>query len=133
MKEQPTILTIDDDPEAREFVSCVLGEAYRVRGAACGLHGLYLARHLGPAAIVLDVIMPSGMDGFRVLCELRKDPHTRDIPVIILSSVNRVTDSAFDAGLLEQYLGAAPSAFLEKPIEPRVLLAEVARVLAQTG
>ena len=131
--EPPTILIVDDDPEWRDFVAGVLSEQYPVRCASCGQDGLRMARETRPGAILLDVIMPSGIDGFRVLCELRKDPLTRKIPVIILSSVNALTDSMFDADMLQQYLGVAPSAFLEKPVNPEVLLTELARVLDEAA
>ena len=124
-----TILIIDDDVEWREFIGNTLGELYAVRFATNGDDGLRLARETIPDAIVLDVMMPEGKDGFTTLCELRKDPATRDIPVIMFSEINAVTSSSFDGEILADYLGAAPSVFLEKPVKPERLLQEVAEVI----
>ncbi len=133
MTDPQTILIVDDDPEWRDFLASVLSDHYAVRLAVTGEAGLRLARQATPTLIVLDVIMPGGMDGFRVLCELRKDPATRAIPVVMLTSVNTLTDSAFDADLLKQYLDTAPSLFLEKPVTPEHLVTEIARVLADAA
>ena len=131
MPEMQNILIVDDDPDWRRFLADTLSEHYAVRLAVTGEAGLELARQAPPAVIVLDVVMPGGMDGFGVLCKLREDPATRAIPVVMLTSVNAQTDLAFDAGLLKQYLGTAPSLFLEKPVTQKHLLAEIAQVLAE--
>jgi CheY-like chemotaxis protein len=130
MTTTQTVLIVDDDPEWRDFVAGTLSERYPVRFASSGEDGLRLARETLPSIIVLDVMMPGGMDGFRVLCELRKEEATQDIPVIMLTSVNIITDSVYDTEVLGQFLGKAPSAFLDKPVSPALLLAEVERVLA---
>lgn len=128
-----SILVVDDDSDWLDFMAEVLGDAYEVRAASSGEEALRMARDLPPAAMILDVLMPPGMDGFRVLCELRKAPETRDIPVVMLTSVNAVTDSAFDAEVLDQYLGTAPAEFLEKPVTPADLQAAVAQLLGDGG
>jgi CheY-like chemotaxis protein len=74
--------------------------------ASDGREALRLARSLHPAAITLDVLMP-GMDGWEVLRELKDDPETRDIPVIMVT----MTD--------DRELGFALGAteFLTKPVD----------------
>jgi CheY-like chemotaxis protein len=128
-RQLKTILIVDDDPEWREFIGDTLGTEYAIRFATNGDDALRVAQETGPGAIVLDVMMPGGKDGFTVLCELRKDPATRDIPVIMFSSINEVTHSSYDEEILATYLGYAPSVFLEKPVRPQRLLKEVAAVL----
>lgn len=125
----PLVLVVDDDPDWRDFVGEVLAPVYRVEGASGGSDAIEAARRGRPALIVLDVMMPGGMDGFSTLCALRKDPVTRDIPVIILSAVNATLGTCFNREELDRYLGVAPSAFLEKPIPPPELLAEVSRLI----
>ena len=114
----PLLLIVDDDPEWREAVSAILCPPYAACMADCGDDGIRLARERQPKAIVLDVMLTGGMDGFAVLCHLRKDPLTAAIPVVMLSGVNASADVAFDPEESKRYLGVAPSAFLEKPVEP---------------
>jgi CheY-like chemotaxis protein/anti-sigma regulatory factor (Ser/Thr protein kinase) len=105
--EERTVLVIDDDPNALDLLGRTLqGAGVRVVTASDGREALRLAKTLHPAAITLDVIMP-GMDGWEVLRELKLDPETRDIPVIMVT----MTDDR-DMGYA---LGATE--FLTKPIE----------------
>jgi len=84
----PTILVIDDDENVRVLMQRrFLREGYRVALAEGGEEGLELARRLRPAAITLDIMMPS-MDGWSVLQELKADPDLCDIPVIVVSMVS---------------------------------------------
>ena len=88
--QQPveTILVIDDDQVARYLVRKHLtGLPYEVIEAASGPDGLRLARERLPHVIFLDFVMPD-MSAFDVLDELKKDPATRRIPVIIHTSKN---------------------------------------------
>jgi len=82
------VLVIDDDPAARDLMHRFLTkEGFRPATAAGGEEGLRLARTLRPVAITLDVMMP-GMDGWAVLQQLKADPETQDIPVIMLTMVD---------------------------------------------
>ncbi|MCL7938239.1 MAG: GAF domain-containing protein [marine benthic group bacterium] len=102
-----TILTIDDDPEARSLLRRILErESFRVVGAASGSEGLRMARAGRPDCITLDVMMP-GMDGWEVLTELKRDPELADIPVVMLSIL--------DERNLGFSLGA--SDYLTKPVD----------------
>jgi len=105
--EERTVLVIDDDPGALELLGRTFqGVGVRVVTASDGSEGLRMAKTLRPAAITLDVIMP-GMDGWAVLRELKLDPVTRNIPVIMVTMTDdRETGYA---------LGATE--FLTKPIE----------------
>ena len=101
------ILVIDDEPDARELIERSLTkDGLQVVTASGGDEGLHLARQLGPAAITLDVLMP-GTDGWEVLRELKADPNTRDIPVIMVTMT--------DDRELGYALGATE--FLTKPVE----------------
>ncbi len=81
-----TVLIIDDDEVARYLLQRLLGEAsVQFHEAATGPEGLRLAGEVRPAAILLDMSLP-GMDGFEVLEALRREPSTRQIPVIIHTS-----------------------------------------------
>ena len=83
-----TVLVIDDDPMVRELMERFLvKEGFRVVQAETGERGLELAREHHPCVITLDVMMP-GSDGWAVLSELKGDPATADIPVVMLTIVD---------------------------------------------
>jgi signal transduction histidine kinase/DNA-binding response OmpR family regulator len=105
--EESLVLVVDDDPNALDLLKRTLQDAgVRVVTANNGENALKLARTLQPAAITLDVLMP-GMDGWEVLRELKADPVTRDIPVLMVTMTN---DRA-----LGYALGATE--FLTKPVQ----------------
>ena len=80
------LLVIDDDEISRYLVRGLLPEdRYVLSEAPSGSDGLRLARETRPAAILLDLVMP-GMSGLEVLDQLRGDPATREIPVIVITS-----------------------------------------------
>ncbi len=82
------ILCIDDDQEVIDLLRrYLIPEGYSVQSALSGDSGIELARKLQPSVITLDIMMP-GKDGWQVLRELKSDPKTRDIPVIIHSIVD---------------------------------------------
>ncbi len=100
------VLVVDDDAAARDLLRRMLArQGFAVTTAASGEEGLRLARELRPAAITLDVMMP-GLDGWAVLRELKDDPATADIPVVVVSVLKD--------GSLAYALGA--KGFLSKPI-----------------
>jgi len=83
----PLVLIIDDQEADRYILRRHLAEAgYAVAEAGEGQEGLRLARELKPAMTILDLNMPE-MDGFTVLGRLRDDPETRDMPVVVITSL----------------------------------------------
>jgi CheY-like chemotaxis protein len=106
------VLVVDDDPNALDLLARTLQEAgVKVVTASEGPEALKLARTLLPAAITLDVMMP-GMDGWEVLRELKADPATQDIPVIMVTMT--------DDRALGYALGATE--FLTKPVQRTQLM-----------
>jgi signal transduction histidine kinase/CheY-like chemotaxis protein len=86
---QPIILAIDDQPDVIYLLQENLAESgYTVIGALNGEDGLQKARQLQPFAIILDIMMPH-KDGWQVLHDLKTDPQTHHIPVIMLSIVDK--------------------------------------------
>ncbi len=81
------ILIIDDQPEAIHLLTQVLNEngAYRVFSAESGVEGISLVARRRPNLIILDLRMPE-MDGFAVLKELRSNPETATIPVLVVTN-----------------------------------------------
>jgi CheY-like chemotaxis protein/anti-sigma regulatory factor (Ser/Thr protein kinase) len=119
-RREPLVLAIDDDPNMIYLLRENLGEVgYRVTGAVGGQEGVRKARELRPSAIVLDVVMPH-KDGWQVLHELKADPATRDIPVIMLSIVDQ-KDLGYRLGAFD---------YLLKPFERETLVATLQRIAA---
>jgi CheY-like chemotaxis protein len=82
------VLVIDDDEAVRELMQRFLEkEGFQIRTAANGREGLQLARQLQPDVITLDIRMPDP-DGWTVLAQLKHDPETAGIPVIIASMLD---------------------------------------------
>ena len=105
--DAPMVLVIDDDADTRELLARTLNkEGFRVVTAAGGAEGLRLAAEIVPAAITLDVIMPS-TDGWAVLSELKSTPVLCDIPVVMVSMLEE----------RELGLSRGVSDFLTKPID----------------
>ena len=121
--DQRVLLAIDDDPDVLYLLRENLSEAgYQVVGVRSGEEGVQQAKTLQPFAITLDIMMPR-KDGWQVLHELKSDPATRHIPVILLTIV--------DKKALGYQLGAAD--YLVKPLDRHAVLAVLNRLARQNG
>lgn len=86
--QKPMILVIDDDPTMCDLMERQLGKnGFEVRTTTNAKEGLAAARSLHPAVITLDIAMPD-MDGWEVISELKKDPQTRSIPIIMVTMMD---------------------------------------------
>lgn len=86
------ILFIEDESALQKAVTgALLREGFDVRAALTGEAGLALAKKEAPDLILLDIVLPE-KDGFAVLEELKKDPITARIPVIIMSNLEGSED-----------------------------------------
>lgn len=104
--EAPLVIVIEDEADARELVARMLTRAgFAVQGVGGGEAGLALARAKAPALILLDIFLPDG-SGWRVLQNLKQDPKTREIPVIVLS-VNEDRAHALSLGAAEHIVKPA--------------------------
>jgi signal transduction histidine kinase/CheY-like chemotaxis protein len=85
-EQTQTLLLIDDDPAARYVLKSLLGNVLcSISEAASGEQGIQKAQVEQPAAIVLDLVMP-GMNGTEVLKQLKSNPTTAHIPVVLQTS-----------------------------------------------
>ena len=119
-KDAPLILVVEDDPQASELLTVHLSrEGYRVAHAYDGQEAVEKAKTLRPFAIILDIMLPR-KDGWEVLQELKTEPATADIPVIIHSIVNN-RELAFALGATDYIL---------KPLDGETLLQKLKTLAA---
>ena len=115
------ILVVDDEKHIVRLVQANLDRAgYTVVTANDGKEALEKVAEENPDLVVLDVMMPY-MDGFEVLQNLRRNPGTRDIPVIML------TAKAQDADVFKGWQSGV-DCYLTKPFNPMELLSFVKRI-----
>jgi len=120
----PRVLSIEDDVAMGQFLRAVFtAQGFTVDHAVDGREGLELAHRHHPDLVILDLLMPY-KNGFEVLRELKQDPATRGVPVIILSSNSREED-------IVKALNAGADDFVIKPFRARELVARVRKVLGQ--
>jgi len=116
------ILAVDDDEDIRELVKYNLAkDGFRVRCVASGEQAITKALDFIPDLVLLDLMLP-GLDGLDVCRQLKNNPKTNHIPIIMLTAKGE--DSDVVAGL---ELGADD--YITKPFSPRVLLARTKAVL----
>jgi CheY-like chemotaxis protein len=117
------ILIIDDEEDIREVAALSLETVagWTVVTANSGSQGLARAVEHQPDAILLDVMMP-GMDGPSTFRELRKNPLTASIPVLLLTAKVQASDQRRFADLGVQ-------AILFKPFDPLTLAQQISNVL----
>jgi len=112
-----SVLVVDDNADLREYISTLLETHYDVVAVTDGLAGLEAVRKQRPDIVVSDVMMPR-LDGFGLVRELRADPATATLPVILLSA-RAGEDASIDG------LDAGADDYLVKPFSARELLARV--------
>jgi CheY-like chemotaxis protein len=124
-----TILVIDDDEDIRLAVQALLeSRDYIVETAATKEEGLEKFVSVKPDLAILDVMMTSWQDGFELSRQLKKDPEMKNIPILMLTGVENKTGFEFKSAAGDQEW-LPVEGFLDKPVEPEVLLAEVEKLL----
>ncbi|MDT7795915.1 MAG: hypothetical protein QOD59_5356 [Mycobacterium sp.] len=114
----PVVVIVDDDRASLDLLSAYLdGSGARVLRARDGVEALEQVRKVSPVAIVLDIKLPR-LDGWQVLAELKADPATAAIPVVIASVVDD----------RPRGLAAGADEFLLKPIRRDELVDALRRV-----
>lgn len=85
---KPLILVIEDDEMLCQMYEIKLqNSGYDCETALNGIQGITKARLVNPSLILLDIMMPM-KDGISVLEELKADPNTKDIPVVMLTNLS---------------------------------------------
>ncbi|MGQ9800452.1 MAG: response regulator [Candidatus Saccharicenans sp.] len=131
------ILLVDDDRDLTESLSQVLKvKGYEVEVAHSGQEGLKKLLEVKPDLVILDVMMETDTAGFEAVYKIRSDrPDSRyrefkDLPIIILTAIDQVTNSRFSLDQEESFL-PGHNEFLTKPVEIEELLEKIDRKLAK--
>jgi len=117
-----TILVVDDSPAELKLMQMALeGRGYQILTAADGQQALERAAEYHPDLIVLDVVLPK-KNGFQVCRQIKSEPATRDIKVIMVTNKTQESD---------RFWGMKQGAdeYITKPIQPQILLESVERNL----
>jgi signal transduction histidine kinase/CheY-like chemotaxis protein len=116
----PTVVVVEDDRRSFDLLRVYLEAAgARVVSARDGQEGLDTVRRLSPAGVILDILLP-GVDGWEVLAQLKADPATVAIPVVVVSMLDE-RGRGFALGAAE---------YLVKPVSKEQLLAALYRAAA---
>jgi two-component system, cell cycle response regulator DivK len=121
---QKTVLYVEDNDFNRKIVRQLLAQTtYQLREAADGESGVRMAQEQPPDLILMDVQLPkmSGLDATR---QLRADPRTAAVPIIVITSYALSGDA-------EKAKDAGATAYLAKPYSPRDLLAKIREVVPE--
>ena len=117
------ILIADDCPEVVELVRVILeGENYKIIDASNGKETLEKTKLEKPDLVLLDIVMPK-MDGFEVCSKLKKDPQTKEIPIIMLTGKGQEADK-------EKSREVGASDYITKPFSLSSLLIKIKEILA---
>ncbi|MCE1253871.1 MAG: response regulator, partial [Anaerolineae bacterium] len=119
------ILIVDDDLETIRLIGMVLQrQGYQIITATNGNEAINLASREQPNLILLDLMMPD-MDGYQVTRQLRENPRTSKIHILMFSAKGQVEDkiTGYESGVDE---------YLTKPIHPAELVARIKSVLSRS-
>lgn len=121
-----TILLIEDEPEIRDMLSFSLGRAgFQVWESASAEDAVSRLEGILPSLLIVDWMLP-GMSGVEFARRVRRDDHTSDLPIIMLTAKGEETDKlkSFDSGVDD---------YVTKPFSPRELIARVKALLRRSG
>jgi len=126
------ILVVDDEPDVRTYLRMIFkDEGAEVIEAPDANQAMRLLKTERPDLMTLDLIMPH-KTGEKLYWELRKDPDFAGLPIVIVTGYARVETPAinFHKFIEEKHL-PEPDGFLEKPIQPELVLDTVVNILAK--
>jgi CheY-like chemotaxis protein len=119
-------LIVDDQPDIRKLILMTMeSEEFDLHETDNGVDALTLAQNLRPAVILLDVMMPGGLDGYQVCEKIKTDEILKtETKVILLTARGQRAD-------IERGQSAGCDAYLVKPFSPIELLDTVDRLVAK--
>ena len=122
------VLLIDDDPDFHEAMDIVLSQNdMDVVSAYTPDEALEKAVSSKPDVIILDVMMPTGYEGFEIARKLREDLNMRSIPILIISSVHTIKKIPYRFAPDETWIPV--DIFLDKPVNAAFLIHKLNELL----
>jgi len=122
-ENSPRIIYIEDDPEMIELVHIILNRrGFKVKGTQWGRQGVDMVQQDRPDLVLLDLMMPD-LDGWDVYHQLKANPDTQDIPIIVISAKSQPIDRVLGLQI------AKVDDYVSKPFSPHELISSVDRVL----
>lgn len=119
------ILIVEDDPKSMTLTKDLLKiSGYTTIQATDGMQGVELAKSAKPALILMDIMMPK-MDGYAACHDIKADPVTRNIPVVMLTAVGYELNKK-----LAKQVGA--DGYVTKPFSRQELIDAISPLLATT-
>jgi DNA-binding response OmpR family regulator len=116
------VLIVDDDYEVVEFIkSLLLINKYEVISTTQSIDAVNIVRYSNPNLVILDLMMP-GKNGFEVCQEIRS---FSKVPILFLSAVQT-------PGVITKILNEGADDFVEKPMNPNILLASITNLIRRT-
>jgi signal transduction histidine kinase/DNA-binding response OmpR family regulator/cellobiose-specific phosphotransferase system component IIB len=119
--KEKTVLVVEDNPDLLVVISDIIGKAYNVITAYNGKEGLLQTKTQSPDIIVSDILMPV-MDGMQMCIEIKKNPSTCHIPVILLTALDsqETTIKCFNIGA---------DTYITKPFNEFLLLSQIKNLI----
>lgn len=119
------VVYVEDEQEMIDLVRLILiRRGYEVVGANGGRDGLETVRQVLPDLVLLDLMMPD-MDGWDVYQQMKADPATQNIPVIVVTAKAQSIDKVLGLHI------AKVDDYISKPFSPQELVDSVEKVLAR--
>jgi len=116
------VLIVDDSPtEIQVIKNAIEGDGYEIDTALDGTLALKKCIDFQPDLVLLDVVMPV-KDGFSVCRDIKKNPQTKDIKIIIVTGKNKELDKIWS-------MKQGADSYVAKPFEPTELLEAVAQMI----
>lgn len=116
------ILLVEDEPVIRELVRSMLSDGVvEVVCAANGIEGLKLAKNRPFQLVLMDVVLPQGLDGISVCRVLKSEPLTKHVPVYMLTAKSKKSD-------MEIAKQAGANGYIQKPFKGAELMALVEKL-----
>ncbi len=122
---EKTILIIDDDIDLLRSLQILLEDrSFIVHTAATKEEGLSKLSSKKPDLLIQDLMMDSNLEGFCIINEIKKDARYIDLPIIMLTGIAKKMNVNFRSAVEDQEM--LPNViFLEKPVDPDVLISEI--------
>ncbi|KPJ95474.1 MAG: hypothetical protein AMS18_02830 [Gemmatimonas sp. SG8_17] len=121
-----TVLVVDDDPDARDFLTTVLQDhGFATATAKDGAEAIMMIEQAAPDLVALDITMPE-KSGVAVYRRLKQDDNLKSIPVIIITGVS----DEFEKFISSRRQVPPPEGYISKPVEHQKLVDMVTELLA---